>query len=82
MLPEVPPSWRDVWIGAFFTAGLFSFVRYAIGAYLSNSGIASSFVTAGSIIALSLWVYYAAQIFFWVPSSPDSTHGSSVAFNR
>jgi membrane protein len=65
-----------------FTAALLSLGRYAIGVYLGNRGIASSFGTAGSIIALSLRVYYAAQIFFWVPSSPGSTHRGSVAFNR
>jgi membrane protein len=63
-LPDAPLSWRDVWIGAAFTAGLFSFGKFAIGAYLGNSGIASSFGAAGSLIALLLWVYYSAQIFF------------------
>ena len=63
-LPEAPLSWRDVWIGAAFTAGLFSLGKYAIGLYLGNSGVASSFGAAGSLIALLLWVYYSAQIFF------------------
>lgn len=63
-LPDAPLSWRDVWIGATFTAALFSLGKYAIGLYLGNSGIASSFGAAGSIIALLLWVYYSAQIFF------------------
>jgi len=63
-LPDAPLSWRDVWIGAFFTAGLFSLGKYAIGLYLGNSGVASSFGAAGSVIALLLWVYYSAQIFF------------------
>lgn len=63
-LPEAPLSWRDVWIGAVFTAGLFSLGKYAIGLYLGNSGVASSFGAAGSLIALLLWVYYSAQIFF------------------
>ncbi|OYY95753.1 MAG: hypothetical protein B7Y41_00200 [Hydrogenophilales bacterium 28-61-23] len=63
-LPEAPLSWRDVWIGAFFTAALFSLGKYAIGLYLGNSGVASSFGAAGSLIALLLWVYYSAQIFF------------------
>lgn len=57
-------SWRDVWIGALFTAGLFSLGKYAIGLYLGNSGEASSFDAAGSLIALLFWVYYSAQIFF------------------
>ena len=63
-LPEAPLTWRDVWIGAAFTAGLFSLGKYAIGLYLGNSGVASSFGVAGSLIALLLWVYYSAQIFF------------------
>ena len=64
-LPNAPLSWRDVWIGAAFTAGLFALGKYGIGLYLGNSGIASSFGAAGSLIALLLWVYYSAQIFFF-----------------
>ena len=63
-LPDAPLSWRDVWIGAAFTAGLFSLGKYLIGLYLGNSGVASSFGAAGSVIALLLWVYYSALIFF------------------
>lgn len=64
MLPDAPLSWRDVWTGAVFTAGLFSLGKFAIGLYLGNSGVASSFGAAGSVIALLLWVYYSGQIFF------------------
>lgn len=31
MLPAAPLFWRDVWIGAVFTAGLFSLGKYGIG---------------------------------------------------
>ena len=65
VLPAASLSWRDVWIGAAFTAGLFSLGKFAIGLYLGNSGIATSFGAAGSLIALLLWVYYSAQIFFF-----------------
>jgi len=64
MLPEVPLSWSDVWTGAAVTAGLFIFGKYAIGLYLGNSDIASGYGAAGSLVALLLWVYYSAQIFF------------------
>lgn len=64
MLPDAPLSWRDVWTGALFTAGLFSLGKYAIGLYLGSSGIASGFGAAGSVVALLLWIYYSAQIFF------------------
>ncbi len=63
-LPAEPLSWRDVWTGAVFTAILFSLGKYLIGLYLGKSGVASSFGAAGSLIALLLWVYYSAQIFF------------------
>jgi len=64
MLPDVQLSWRDVWTGAIFTAGLFSLGKYAIGLYLGNSAVASGFGAAGSVVALLVWVYYSAQIFF------------------
>ena len=64
MLPRIRLSWRDVAIGALGTASLFSLGKCLIGAYIGNSGIANSFGAAGSMIALLLWVYYSAQIFF------------------
>lgn len=64
MLPAKTLSWSDVWIGAAFTTVLFSLGKYGIGLYLSSSGITSSFGAAGSLIALLLWIYYSAQIFF------------------
>jgi len=64
MLPESPPSWHDVWVGAVVTAGLFVLGKHAVGLYLSKTGVASSFGAAGSLIALLLWVYFSAQIFF------------------
>lgn len=64
MLPRIKLSWRDVAVGALGTAALFTLGKYAIGAYIGNSGVANSFGAAGSMIALLLWVYYSAQIFF------------------
>lgn len=64
MLPAKSLCWREVWIGAAFTTVLFSLGKYGIGLYLSSSGITSSFGAAGSLIALLLWIYYSAQIFF------------------
>lgn len=64
MLPQVKLSWRDVSIGALGTAALFSLGKYLIGAYLGNSGVASGYGAAGSLVVLLLWVYYSAQIFF------------------
>jgi len=64
LLPRVRLSWRDVTIGAIGTAVLFILGKFGIGLYIGNSGTTDSFGAAGSLIALLLWVYYSAQIFF------------------
>lgn len=61
-LPDAEIAWRDVWLGAFVTALLFSFGKFLIGLYLGNSAVASSFGAAGSLVLLLVWIYYSAQI--------------------
>jgi len=46
------------------TALLFSLGKRFIGLYLGSSAVASSYGAAGSVVALMLWIYYSAQIFF------------------
>lgn len=64
LLPRIKLSWHDVIIGALGTAAMFTLGKFGIGLYIGNSGAADSFGAAGSLIALLLWVYYSAQIFF------------------
>jgi len=63
MIPRVEVSWHDVWIGAAVTSVLFTIGKVAIGLYLGKSDVTSSFGSAGSLVVLIVWVYYAAQIF-------------------
>lgn len=63
-LPDVRVAWRDVWVGAFVTAALFTLGKYALGLYLGNSNLATPFGAAGSLVILFVWIYYAAQILF------------------
>jgi membrane protein len=63
IVPRVRVRWRDVWVGAAFTAALFVVGKALIGLYIGRSGIASGFGAAGSLVVLLLWVYYSAQIF-------------------
>ena len=65
LLPSVRIAWRDTFIGAVVTAALFTAGKFAIGAYLGNSGLASTYGAAGSIVLLLVWVYYSAQIFLF-----------------
>ncbi|HSL47217.1 MAG TPA: YihY/virulence factor BrkB family protein [Anaerolineales bacterium] len=64
-LPDAEIAWRDVWLGAFFTALLFSLGKFLIGLYLGNSAVGSSFGAAGSLVLLLIWIYYSAQILFF-----------------
>jgi len=61
-LPDVHLGWRDVTIGAFVTAVLFTLGQQLIGLYLGQSSLASSYGAAGSVMILLLWVYYSCQI--------------------
>lgn len=63
-IPDVEIKWRDVWLGAAFTAGLFTVGKFVLGLYLGKAAVGSSYGAAGSLIALVVWVYYAAQILF------------------
>ncbi len=65
VLPDVKLRWRDVWIGAFITSLLFSLGRYLIALYLGHSTVASIYGTAGSLVALLIWVYYSCAILFY-----------------
>jgi len=63
LMPRVRIAWRDVWVGAFVTAVLFSIGKLLIGLYIGKSGVASGFGAAASVVALLVWVYWSAQIF-------------------
>jgi membrane protein len=65
VLPSVRIAWRDVTIGSFVTALLFTAGKFAIGVYLGNSGVASTYGAAGSVVLILIWVYYSAQILLY-----------------
>ena len=62
VLPDAEIAWKDVWLGAFFTALLFSIGKTLIGLYLGSSTVASAYGAAGSLVLLLLWAYYSGQI--------------------
>lgn len=64
-VPDVRIRWRDTWLGAAFTAVLFTFGKLGIGLYLGKASVGSVYGAAGSIVVFMVWVYYAALIFFF-----------------
>ena len=61
-VPDVDVEWRDVGVGAAFTALLFEIGKTLLGLYLGNSGVLSTYGAAGSVVIILLWVFYSAQI--------------------
>jgi membrane protein len=64
-MPDGKVSLKDGLIGASFTALLFMVGKFAIGAYLGNSNIASMYGAAGSVIVILAWIYYSAIILYF-----------------
>ncbi|WP_306351009.1 YihY/virulence factor BrkB family protein [Flavobacterium sp. '19STA2R22 D10 B1'] len=64
-LPDGEIRWKDSLIGAGFTSIFFMLGKFAIGAYLGSSTIASVYGAAGSVIVILIWVYYSAIILYF-----------------
>ncbi len=64
VVPDVKVRWGDVWVGALVTALLFTLGKFAIGLYLGKSTVASAYGAAASVVVITVWVYYSAQILF------------------
>ncbi len=65
VLPDTYVAWRDVWFGALTTSALFTLGKFVIGAYLGRASIGSAYGAAGSVVVLTVWVYYASLIIFF-----------------
>ncbi len=64
-LPDANLKWRDTWFGAFLTTILFAAGKYLISFYIGNSSVVGLYETAGSVMVIMLWVFYASLIFLF-----------------
>ena len=64
-VPDVKIDWKDVWIGATVTALLFTIGKFLIGVYLGKVAVGSAYGAAGSLVVVTVWVYYSALIFLF-----------------
>jgi membrane protein len=64
-VPNTEVSWRNVLIGAVGTALLFTIGKFLLGLYLGKASVGSPYGAAGSLVAVVVWIYYSAQIFFF-----------------
>jgi membrane protein len=63
VLPDVRIRWSHAWFGGFVTSALLGVGKFLIGLYLGQTGMASSYGAAGSLVVFLLWIYYSALIF-------------------
>lgn len=84
-LPDGKVVLRDCLTGAAFTSFLFMIGKFAIGAYLGQSSIASWYGAAGSVILILVWVYYSAIILYFGAEFTKvyaETHGGKIIPNE
>ena len=65
IMPDAKIKWRYVWVGAFFTAILFTIGKTLLGFYFGKAEPGSGYGAAGSIILILLWVTYSSMILFF-----------------
>jgi membrane protein len=65
VLPDAKVRWRDVYVGAVFTAVLFLIGKFLIGFYLGNANIGVTYGAAASLVVILLWVYYTSIILYF-----------------
>lgn len=64
-VPDAHVAWGDAWIGALVTALLFTVGTLVLSTFVVTAAGASVYGSAASVLALLLWVYYSAQVFFF-----------------
>lgn len=64
-MPDAKIKWRYVWVGAFFTAVLFTLGKTLLGLYFGKLEPGSGYGTAGSVILILLWTSYSSMILFY-----------------
>jgi membrane protein len=64
-VPATKIPWKDVLVGAVGTALLFTIGKQLLGLYLGKASVGSTYGAAGSLVAMVVWIYYSAQIFFF-----------------
>ncbi len=64
-VPDAHIEWNEVIHGAIATALLFTVGKALLAIYIGKMSIGSAYGAAGSLVAILVWVYYSAQIFFF-----------------
>jgi membrane protein len=64
VMPDARITWRDVGVGAGFTAVLFLASKYIFAFFLSMADPGSAFGAAGSLAVVMIWIYVSSMVLF------------------
>jgi membrane protein len=64
-VPDVRVEWRHLWVGAILSAIFFTIGKSLIGLYLGRAAVGSLYGAGGSVVVVTVWTYYSAQIFLF-----------------
>ncbi|WP_333676176.1 YihY/virulence factor BrkB family protein [Dyella sp.] len=76
VLPDTQIAWSDAVWGALLTTVLFTLGKFAIELYIGHVSIGGAYGSAGTIVVMLTWVYYAS---FVVLLGAELTHGLAIA---
>jgi membrane protein len=62
LLPDAKVPWHPVWVGALFTAVLFTLGKFLIGLYIAKTGAGDAYGAGGVIVIVMLWAYFSTLI--------------------
>ena len=65
VLPDIKIKWRSVWMGALFTAVLFTVGKFLLSFYFAEFKPSSAFGQAGTVILIMLWINYTCSLIFF-----------------
>jgi membrane protein len=64
-LPKDRIAFRDTIIPGFITAVGITIFKYLLGLYFQYAGASTAYGPAGALVVILLWIFYAAQVFFF-----------------
>jgi membrane protein len=76
VLPDTDIDWSDATWGALLTTVLFILGKFAIEAYIGHVSVGGAYGSAGAVVVMLTWVYYAS---FVVLLGAELTHGLAMA---
>ena len=62
VLPDREIAWRDVGLGSLAASAAFVGGKWLFGLYIGKTAIASPYGTAGALVVILLWVFYATSV--------------------